>query len=369
MSDRQEHQDLADTTRHFFRGLRIVVVMIAAVVLGSLALLRHLPDYHPMWMQWAAFSTLAGITALEGILLLRQQVWGRWRWVGLALVLVADLFARASMPGTLTATSSDWAFGGVGWIALILLLDCPLVVMVAFLSLHETITLAHLLTDGGDPALLLNMIAASIGAIGYPLATGIGAIALRSAARAATEAHHEVERITNEEAAAATMRAESAKRLADLHTSTVPLLERLATGTVDFADPQVHTDCAIEAARVRRLLGELDSGPNPLATALEHCVNATERRGVLVTTVFHGTLPELPEPLCRALTERPLLVLANAKSAARVTVIATDAGVRVDAFGDHGPVDLPASGHDGVDNIINDNKPDSVWVEAQWRRT
>ena len=76
MSEHRQTQDQAVTTAHFLRGLRIVVVMIAGVVLGSLALLRHLPDYDPLWMQWAAYAALAGITAVEGLLVVRRRAWG-----------------------------------------------------------------------------------------------------------------------------------------------------------------------------------------------------------------------------------------------------------------------------------------------------
>jgi hypothetical protein len=360
------------TAQRFLLGLRLAALLIAAVVLVTLSLpnlLRHLPIYQPAWAQIAAFGTYLTILGVEAVLAARRRGWGQLRWVGLTATIIASLGSCLSLPAGSAASLADWSFGSVGWLGVILLADRRLRELVAFLALHETLTLVNVILSGGtDRTTVLSTLAVSVNTIGYPLAGAIAAIALRVIAHAADTAAHQAEQARSAEAIAAGLHERRRQRFADLNDTAVPLLRGLAAGTLDPGDAQVQRRCAIEAARMRRLFAETETTPDPLMHALRHCADAAYRQGILVELDSRGRWPDPPEEIRRALTEAPVTALATAKSWARVTVIGTAELLSVNVIADCGPIDLPQAFPTGVElQTITDH--DTLWVEVRWATT
>lgn len=359
----------AQTAKRFLVGLRLAALLIAAVVLITLSLpnmIRSLPVYQPAWAQLAAFGTLLAILAVEMVFAVRQQSWGRWRWVGLAAVIATSLASNLSLPDGYAVTPADWAFGSIGWIGVILLTGRRLWELVAFLGLVETITIVNLvLTGEGDRATLLSTAAVTVSTIGYPLAGAIAATALRRVARAAEDAAHHAEQVRAADAVAAGLHERRRQRFANLNNTAVPLLEGLASGALDPGASSVQRHCAIEAARMRRLFAEMDTVPNPLLHELRNCADVADRRGILVEFESRGHWPDPPLHIRQALTEAPLAALVTATSWARVTVIGTPDLLSVNVIADCGPVEVPPPAATGV-RVRSITNEDSLWVEAQW---
>jgi hypothetical protein len=362
----------SETARRLLLGLRLAALLIAAIVLLSLSMpnmLRSLPIYQPAWAQLAAFGTYLGILVVEAAFAIRRRGWHRLRWAALAATLVASLASCVSLPDGYGVTVSDWSFGVVGWIGVILLADRRLWELLAFLALHETITIVNLLlSGGGDRTTLLSTAGVSISSIGFPLAGAIAATALRAVARAADDAAHQAEQVRIADAIAAGLHERRRQRFASLYNTTVPLLRGLATSTLDPDEDSVQRRCAIEAARMRRLFAEMDVVPNPLLHELRHCADVADRKGILVELDSRGHWADPPLEIRRALTEAPLAALATATSWARVTVIGTPDLLSVNVIADCGPIDLPSVTAAGVQvKTIIDR--DTLWVEAQWPTT
>ena len=60
-----------------------------------------------------------------------------------------------------------------------------------------------------------------------------------------------------------------------LQETAVPLVTELAAGTADPGDPQVRIRCALQAARLRRLLAEGDEVPGSLVYGSDDEINET----------------------------------------------------------------------------------------------
>jgi len=365
MSDGDRLARQAQVAQQFLRGLRIGLLVIAGTVLLSFSMLRHLPVYEPLWPQLLAFGVLVGIATIEAVLVARRRPWGRTRWIALAATVGAYLASCASLPAGHAATAEDWAFGTVGWIALILLLNRPFAEFVLFLAAHEAITVVSLVLGNGDQAAFLNLAAGSIGPLGYPFATGIAAMALRTVARTAEAASFEAERARTKDAVDTELDRQRQQRFADLDRTTIPLLSGLADGTLDPRDDHVRRDCRIEAARMRRLFAEVDEVPNQLLHELRACAADAEGRGIEVDVVAQGSWSDPPDEIRRALTEVPLVVFATATSKARVAVVGTAELLSVSVVADSGPIELPHTGGGpiGLKAILDENV---LWVEATW---
>jgi hypothetical protein len=146
------------------------------------------------------------------------------------------------------------------------------------------------------------------------------------------------------------------------------LLHALAAGTADPADPSVQRACAVEAARLRRLLAEGDDAPDPLVHELHACADVAQRRGVAVDIETAAVIPAVPPEGRRAITDLAIAVLVNAISRVRVTVTGTADGVIVSLVSDSpADPDLPSS----PERLVVDSQRDqqSLWVEARWNTT
>ena len=357
----------AQVTSQFLFGLRVGVIAVVTTVLLSISIVRNPSVYRPLWVQVVVLMVFVSVIAVEAVMAFRRASWDGARWIGWGVAVAATIASCMSLPPGGAATSADWAYGVVGWILVIVLLDRPLYELVLSLALVATINLMNLVfADGVDQSSFLNFLAASIGTIGYPLAVGIAAAALRGVARKAHIAAQQTAEINAEEAIAATLHHNRQRRFTELSQTALPLLEGLASGALDPEDTEVQRACAIEAGRMRRLFAESDGVPNQLIHELRHCAEIAERKGVTVELQSQGSSADPPLAIRRALTEVPLAALATAKSWARVTLAASDELLSVNTLSDSGPFDIPGSNNQpSVQvNILRDG--DTLWVETQW---
>ena len=132
----------------------------------------------------------------------------------------------------------------------------------------------------------------------------------------------------------------------------------------------MRTRCAIQAARLRRLLAEGDEVAGSLVHELHASADVAERRGVAVEIETAGMLPEVPGPARRVITDAAIAILTAARSQARITLAAVAAGIAVSFVADTGPADgstvvrLPAAG----EGVAIDQQQDGgmLWAEARW---
>jgi hypothetical protein len=352
--------------RELLRGLRIATTTIAGAVLVSASLPRKLDVHDPLIPQLIAYVVLVVLLGTEVALLSRARDWGRLRLPALALTLGASVLSTWTLRPEFLTTSTDWSFGTSGWLAVVLLFDRPLPQLAAFLGAHELVTVVRSLTlPGLGPDFFLNLVAGSIGTVGFPLACGIAVTALRGIARAAERASVEAADIRNAGAVAAGLDAARHTRLARLDITTEPLLHGLATGELAPEDPAVQRACAVEAARLRRLLAETDRVDDPLVHELRNGADVAERRNIVLEFDIVGSWPTPDLAVRRALIDAPLAVLATARTRARVTVIGIPGSLSVNVVADGTDWDTPPAVHQHVEHTVITGD-DTIWIEARW---
>jgi hypothetical protein len=127
----------------------------------------------------------------------------------------------------------------------------------------------------------------------------------------------------------------------------------------------VRIRCAVQAARLRRLLAEGDEVPGPLVHELHASADVAERRGIAVEIETAGQLPQVPGPARRVITDAAIAILTAARSRTRITLAAVTAGIAVSFVADTGAeVLLPAAG-EGV-AIEQQQDGGMLWAEARW---
>ena len=132
------------------------------------------------------------------------------------------------------------------------------------------------------------------------VAAGVRAldVAAGQAAAAARSEHAARERAVTAEIIRAARRA----RWLALQESAVPLVAELAAGTADPGDVRVRNRCAVQAARLRRLLAEGDEVPGSLVHELHASADVAERRG---TRLLNGDMPVRIRPSALAAIDAP----------------------------------------------------------------
>ncbi len=128
------------------------------------------------------------------------------------------------------------------------------------------------------------------------------------------------------------------------------------------------TACAVEAARVRRLLAEDTSVPDQLSHELRACVALAERNGITVQFAERGVRPAMPKAVRRALTEPAVAALATAASTARVTVVGAHDEVTVSVVADVQAEHVPPATDPAI-MMSTVETGDKLWVKTTWRRT
>jgi hypothetical protein len=350
--------------------LRFAILIIAAADLAALdlpSLATHLDVYLVAWPVVAGYLALVAVLLAEAVLIWRRRPWGAWRWPALGLTLAISVLVNALIPAAEVPGYANWTIDGIGWIALILLFDLHLAALVAALAVHFATSFAHLVLAGHFAPLELLNLGTDVVTIGaFQITAGAATWMLRHAATSAARASEAEEAVRAGEVIAARVHEDRRRRSQQLNAEVRPLLVGLAAGDLDPAAETTRRDCAIAAARMRRLFAEGDDVDDRLLHELKACVDVAERRGVLVDLATQGSWPGLPLDVRRGLTEAPVRVLSTARNWARVTVLGTDSGVSVSVVADGDAAGLPSEAGGSV-MITTVEDEDRLWVKATWQ--
>jgi hypothetical protein len=219
--------------------------------------------------------------------------------------------------------------------------------------------------DGLHRADLAGFLAVLAWSTGAQMAVAAGVKALDGAAGQAGAAARSEHAALERAATAEIIRAARHARWLALQESAVPLVAELAAGTADPGDEQVRIRCAVQAARLRRLLAEGDEVPGSLVHELHASADVAERRGVAVDIETAGALPQVPGPVRRVITDAAIAILTDARSQARITLATVAAGIAVSFVADTGAVvRLPAA----AEGVAIEQQQDGgmLWAEARW---
>jgi hypothetical protein len=360
-------QPTAMITGRYQRAFTVAVVFL--VVVWHLAgaggqLLHNRPDYSSFAFQAAMWLVMALAIAAGSVLVLRGTPGWRAAWAVAAVALAASTAAAAASPaGQMLAV--DWAWGSAGWTALLVLLRRRFSELSWFLAAEAAATLGVQVADGLHRADLAGFLALLAWSTGAQVAVAAGVRALDVAAGQAAAATRSEHAARERAATAEVIRAARHARWVALQESAAPLVAVLAAGTADPGDPQVRIRCAVQAARLRRLLAEGDEVPGSLVHELHASADIAERRGVAVEIETAGQLPPVPGPARRVITDAAIAILTAAHSRARITLATVAAGIAVSFVADTGVVvRLPAAGA-GV-AIEEQQDGGMLWAEARW---
>ncbi|HEY3482348.1 MAG TPA: hypothetical protein VGL02_25930, partial [Streptomyces sp.] len=350
----EQQEAVADPAIRLAAAIRIVLLGVTAIIQPGLSLaplLRHHAAYRPPLAADLAYLTLAGITALCAIWILRRKPLPATVAVGgTVVVLLASVVATAALPPDSFFREPHWSFGLVGWHLLVLLADRMPALLTA-LGVHVAASVTQFLLHGpptrtelGDAAIVLFAVTA------FQLAI-IGLIRLLDRrAHEAAAAAAERERLATRAAVAAQAGRDLRTGFAEQLGATLPLLAGLADGTVDPRSAEARARCSIAAAQLRRLFAENDDVPDPLVHEVTACLDVAERRGVAVALAVSGDVVDVPAHARRELTGPVLTALAAARTRARVSVLRTPELVRVavvaDGFAEvSGSAAVPVTSH------------------------
>jgi hypothetical protein len=360
-------QPTATMSGRYQRAFTIAVIFLVAVwhLAGAGGQLLHNGSaYGSFAFQGVLWLVMAVAIAAGAVLALRGTPSWRAAWALAVIVLAASTAAAAASPaGQMLAL--EWAWGSAGWIGVLVLLRRRFSELSWFLAAAGLAILGVQAHDGLNRTSLAAFLALLAWSTGAQVAVAAGVRALDMAAghaAAAAESEHAArERAATAEVIATARHA----RWLTLQESAVPLIAELAAGTADPGDAQVRIRCAVQAARLRRLMAESDEVPGSLVHELHASADVAERRGVAVEIETAGPLPQVPGPARRVITDAAIAILTAARSQARITLAAVAAGIAVSFVTDTGAaVNLPAAG-EGV-AIQQQQDGGMFWAEARW---
>jgi hypothetical protein len=349
------------------RAFTIAVVFLVAgwhLGGGGGQLLHNRLDYGSFAFQGAMWLVMALAITGGSVLVLRGAPGWRLAWAVALIGLAASTAAAAASPaGQMLAV--NWAWGSAGWTGVLVLLHRRFAELAWFLAAMAAAILGVQVWDGLSRIDLAGFLALAAWSTGAQVAVAAGVRALDTAAGQAATAARSEHAARERAATAEVIRAARHARWLALQESAVPLVAELAAGTADPGDPQLRTRCAIQASRLRRLLAEGDEVPGSLVHELYASADVAERRGVAVEIAPAGTLPPVPGPARRVITDAAIAILTAARSQARITLAAVAAGIAVSFVADTGAVVLlPAIG-EGV-SIEQQQDGAMLWAEARW---
>jgi hypothetical protein len=349
------------------RAFTIAVVFLVAgwhLAGAGGQLLHDRQAYGSFAFQGAMWLVMALAVTAGSVLVLRDVPGWRPAWAVAVIALAASTAAAAASPaGQMLAV--NWAWGSAGWIGVLVLLRRRFTELAWFLAAEATAILAVLVRDGLHRTDLAGFLALLAWSTGAQIAVAAGVRALRIAAGQAAAAAQSEHAARERAATAEIVQAARHARWLALQESAVPLVAELAEGTADPGDGQVRIRCAVQAARLRRLLAEGDEVSGSLVHELHASADMAERRGVAVEIETAGPLPQVPGPARRVITDAAIAILTAARSRVRITLAAVAAGIAVSFVADTGAVVLlPAIG-DGV-SIDQQQDGAMLWAEARW---
>jgi hypothetical protein len=360
-------QPAATMSGRYQRAFTIAVVFLVAgwhLAGAGGQLLRDRPAYTSFAFQGAMWLIMALAITAGSVLVLRGAPGWLPAWSIAAIALAASTAAAAASPaGQMLAL--NWAWGSAGWTGVLVLLRRRFTELACFLAAEALATLGVLMSQGMHRTDLAGFLAVLAWSTGAQVAVAAGVRALDVAAGQAAAAVRGEHAARERAATAETIRAARLSRWLALQESAAPLVAELAAGRADPADAQVRTMCAVQAAKLRRLLAEGDEVPGSLVHELHASADMAERRGVAVEIETAGPLPQLPAAARRVITDAAIAILTAARSQARITLAAVTAGVAVSFVADTSAVvGLPAGG-DGV-AIEQQQDGGMLWAEARW---
>lgn len=344
---------------------------VAAVVLivgwhvagaGEL-LLAHRADYAMPGIQAAAWAVLLCVMAAAGVRLLAGRADGGTTGVLVAITSGVDAFVSFTVPHE-RLLETHWAWGSAGWACVLVLLRRPLRELAILLATQALIVLAALISGPMGPDDVAAFITVLYASASIQFAVVIGARTLDATADEAMTAVNSQVEADERRLIAERVHAARTQRYRQIRTSIHPLLAGLAQGDLDPGDPVVQRRCAVEAARLRRLLAESDDVPNALVHELRSCADIAERRGVAVDVHTVGAIPQIPAQHRRLLAEVVINVLVRTYSRARITVYIDGADLAVGVLADAADVILPSAAVSGV-VLSRQRDQDKMWLEAR----
>jgi hypothetical protein len=327
-------------------------------------LLDNRTAYGSLAFQGAMWLVMALAITAGSVLVLRGTPSWQAAWLVALIALAASTAAAAASPaGQMLAV--NWSWGSAGWIGLLVLLRRRFTELAWFLAAEALAILAVQAWDGLNRTNLAGFLALLAWSTGAQVAVAAGVRALDIAARQAAAATRSEDAARERQATAEVIRAARQARWVALQESAGPLVADLAAGTADPGDPQVRNRCAVQAARLRRLLAEGDEVPGSLVHELRASADVAERRGVAVEIETAGLLPPVPGPARRVITDAAIAVLTAAHSQTRITLAVVTGGLAVSFVADTGAaVRLPAAG--GEVAIEQQQDDGMLWAEARW---
>ena len=343
-----------------------VIVLVAGWHLAGAGgqLLHNHSAYGSFAFQAAMWLVMALAIAAGSVLVLRGPPGWLPAWTVAVVALAASTAAAAASPaGQMLAV--NWSWGSAGWTGVLMLHRRRFPELASFLAALALATLGVQVWDGLDRTGLAGFLAVLAWSTGGQVAVAAGVRALDVAAGQAAAAARSEDAARERAATAEIIRAARQARRLVLQEGAVPLIAELAAGTADPSDPQVRVRCAVQAARLRRLLAEGDDVSESLVHELHASADVAERRGVAVEIETAGLLPEVPSPARRVITDAAIAILTAARSHARITLAAVAAGIAVSFVADTGVVvRLPAAG----EGVAIDHQQDGgiLWAEARW---
>jgi hypothetical protein len=356
----------ASVTARYDRGARVAILVIAAMwhlAINLPGVLTGWSAYRwpvPVALGWVGFAVVGTVGAVR---LLRDTDGPVWPLVGTLLVI--DVVVFAATPPALVFLRSNWGWASIGWFAIIVLWHRPTRDLIAVLVVNAATALVAVLASGSAGRVDLSRYAMYVyGTVALQLAFVAAVRALRSAAAQAIEAASAEAAVEAERHAAEQAHRDRRARYREVRRAVGGVLADLAAGRADAA---VRRRCAVEAARLRRLIAESDDVPDPLLHELRACADVAERAGVAVEMVCVGQLPRLPVEVRRLLAEPLARPLSTARGPARVTVAGSPDEVAVSVVTTDGEAATgQATGRSDV-TYTCEREEGLLWVETRWR--
>jgi len=360
-------QPTAMMSGRYQRAFTIAVIFLVGswhLVGAGGQLLHNRLDYSSFGFQGAMWLVIALAITAGSVLALRETPSWRSAWAVAVITLAASTAAAAASPAS-QMLAVNWAWGTAGWAGLLVLLRRRFIELAWFLTAEAAATLSVQMWDGLHRTDLAGFLAVLAWSTGAQVAVAAGVRALDAAADQAAAAVRSEHAARERAATAEIIQAARHARWLALQETAAPLVAELAAGTADPGDAQVRVRCAVQAARLRRLLAEGDEVPGSLVHELYASADVAERRGVAVEIETAGLLPQVPRPARRVITDAAIAILTDARTHARITLAAVAAGIAVSFVADTGAgIQLPAAG-EGV-TIQQQQDGGMFWAEARW---
>ncbi|MGI5282413.1 hypothetical protein ACQEVF_03680 [Nonomuraea polychroma] len=318
---------------------------------------------------WTAYSAIF-VAALRSLTRTSRGP-ARIRELAVATLAIDIAVILSLRPGELLSIS-DWAWGSVGWIAVMLVWGRPRwrAELIAFVAANAGIMLAAMILTGTlDRVSISKYLVVIAGGVTMQLGYTWGCRMLLSRAEDAVLLARRLAADDALRESAQRIHADRIRRYAAIRDVAESLLQQLGDGA-DPGDPRVREDCTAGALRLRRLITEREDVPDELVATLRERIEAAERRKVMVTAPpFGGYLPGLPDGVREDLLRAPIRALDGARSRARVTVSAMSTMVSVAVVADND--DLPISTapvHEPSGVVVTyQRQGGEVWVNSIWQ--